>query len=116
MSKVKLEANENGTGTVTLASPDTNTDRTIVLPDASGTLLLAGQPVASFATDSLTNVAGTGSPDFPNKLRQSFYLSPVLITASYTVPTGFNAMTAGPIEIDTGVEVEVATNSTWTVV
>lgn len=41
MSKVKLEANENGTGTVTLASPDTNTDRTLTLPDASGALATA---------------------------------------------------------------------------
>ena len=72
--------------------------------------------MSTVAVDNLTDSAGTGSPDFPNKLRQSFYLSPVLITASYTIPSGFNAMTAGPIEIDTGFEVEVSTNSTWTVV
>lgn len=41
MSKVKLEANENGTGTVTLASPNTNTDRLLTLPDASGALATA---------------------------------------------------------------------------
>jgi hypothetical protein len=72
--------------------------------------------MSTVAVDSLTDSAGTGSPNFPNKLRQDFYLSPVLITASYTIPSGFNAMTAGPIEIDTGVEVEVSVDSTWTVV
>lgn len=65
--------------------------------------------------DAATDSVGTGSPDFPNKLRQSFYLSPVLITESFVVPVGFNAMTAGPVEVDTGVEVEVSDGSTWTV-
>lgn len=72
--------------------------------------------MSQVAVDSLTNSAGTGSPNFPNKLRQAFYLSPVLIAESFTIPTGFNAMTAGPIEIDTGFEVEVSADSTWTVV
>lgn len=65
--------------------------------------------------NEITDAAATGSPDFPNKLRQSFYLSPTVITQSYVIPTGFNALTAGPIEIDTGVEVEVSSGSTWTV-
>jgi hypothetical protein len=72
--------------------------------------------MSTIAVNTLTNELGTGSPNFPNKLRQDFYLSPVLITTSYIIPSGFNAMTAGPIEINTGIEVEVSTNSTWTVV
>ncbi len=68
------------------------------------------------AVNAITDSAGTGSPNFPNKLRQDFYLSPVLITTSYIIPSGFNAMTAGPIEINTGVEVEVSADSVWTVV
>jgi len=39
MSKVKIEGNASGTGTFTLAAPNSNTDRTFTLPDASGDLL-----------------------------------------------------------------------------
>jgi hypothetical protein len=38
------------------------------------------------------------------------------IAANYTIATGNNAMSAGPIEIDDGVTVTVPDGSTWTVV
>jgi hypothetical protein len=38
MSKVSLSGNASGTGTFTIASPNSNTDRTLTLPDATGTL------------------------------------------------------------------------------
>jgi hypothetical protein len=38
MSKIALSPNASGTGTFSIASPGTNTDRTLTLPDASGTL------------------------------------------------------------------------------
>ena len=38
MSKVKIQGNASGTGVVTLTAPNTNTDRTITLPDATTTL------------------------------------------------------------------------------
>jgi hypothetical protein len=41
MSKVKIEGNASGTGTFTIAAPNTNTDRTLTLPDGAGELLLA---------------------------------------------------------------------------
>jgi hypothetical protein len=39
MSKVAITGNASGTGTFTIASPNSNTDRTLNLPDNSGTLL-----------------------------------------------------------------------------
>ena len=45
MSKVAIQGNASGTGTLTIAAPSTNTDRTLTLPDAAGTvdtLLRAG--------------------------------------------------------------------------
>jgi hypothetical protein len=39
MSKVKIQGNASGTGVLTIAAPNTNTDRTIGLPDTTGTLL-----------------------------------------------------------------------------
>ena len=38
MSKVKIEGHGTGTGTFTLTTPSSNTDRTITLPDGTGTL------------------------------------------------------------------------------
>jgi len=39
MSKVKIKGNASGTGVLTIEAPNTNTDRTITLPDGTGTLL-----------------------------------------------------------------------------
>lgn len=47
MSKIALTPNPAGTGTLTIAAPSTNVDRTITLPDASGTILASGAPAAS---------------------------------------------------------------------
>nr|BAR33981.1 hypothetical protein [uncultured Mediterranean phage uvMED] len=40
MSKIKLKSNNNGTGVISVESPNTNTDRTLSLPDSTGTLAL----------------------------------------------------------------------------
>lgn len=39
MSKVKIQGNASGTGVLTIAAPNTSTDRTITLPDSTGTLV-----------------------------------------------------------------------------
>ena len=109
MTKLRVEGNPLGTGSVTLSAPNTNSDITLNLPAASGDV------VTTTGTQTLTNKSIDAS-QITGVLSRDFYLSPVLITQSYTVPSGFNAMTAGPIEIDTGVEVEVSVDSTWTVV
>ena len=38
------------------------------------------------------------------------------VGTSYTIPTGYNAMSAGPITVATGVTVTVPTDSTWVIV
>lgn len=48
MSKVSLSGNASGTGIFTIASPNSNTDRTLTLPNQTGTLL--------------TNASTTGFP------------------------------------------------------
>jgi len=45
MSKVQLQGNVSGTGIFTIASPNSNTDRTLTLPDVSGTIQTTGQSV-----------------------------------------------------------------------
>ena len=39
MSKIKVKGHDSGTGVITIEAPNTSTDRTITLPDATGTLL-----------------------------------------------------------------------------
>ena len=39
MSKVKIQGNASGTGVLTITAPNTSTDRTITLPDSTGTLI-----------------------------------------------------------------------------
>ena len=45
-----------------------------------------------------------------------WYENETNITASYTVTAGRNAMTAGPVTLNTGVTITVPVGSTWTVV
>lgn len=47
---------------------------------------------------------------------QVFYENGTNVTADYTITAGKNAMSAGPITIDSGVTVEVPVGSVWTVV
>jgi hypothetical protein len=46
MSKVALSGNASGTGTFTIASPNSNTDRTLTLPDNTGTVVTTGSTAA----------------------------------------------------------------------
>jgi hypothetical protein len=42
MSLVKISGNASGTGEFTIAAPNTNTDYTLTLPDATGTVVVTG--------------------------------------------------------------------------
>lgn len=47
---------------------------------------------------------------------QSFYLNSTSITASYSIPSGQNAGTFGPVSVASGAIVTVPSGSTWTIV
>jgi hypothetical protein len=51
MSKVSIEGNASGSGTFTIASPNSNTNRTLTLPDSTGTVVVSG------TTPSLNGIA-----------------------------------------------------------
>ena len=42
MSKISLAPDASGTGIFTIASPNSNTNRTLTLPDATGTVVISG--------------------------------------------------------------------------
>jgi hypothetical protein len=64
MSKIALSGNASGTGTLTIAAPNTNSDRILSLPDAAGTIQVSGNPISgttgSFSGDLSFN-SGYGS-------------------------------------------------------
>ena len=61
MSKVKIEGNASGTGTLTISAPNTNTDRTLTLPDAAGEVLVTDGTVTIDDTNDRVGI-GTSSP------------------------------------------------------
>jgi hypothetical protein len=64
MSKVAISGDSSGTGTFTIKSPNSSTDRTLDLPDAAGTIQVSGNPISgttgSFSGDLSFN-SGYGS-------------------------------------------------------
>jgi hypothetical protein len=71
MSKIALSGNASGTGTFTIASPNSNSDRTLTLPDSAGTIATAESTLAQFnasgsapvyACRAWVNFDGTGTP------------------------------------------------------
>jgi hypothetical protein len=75
MSKVAIKGATTGTGTFTIESPATNTDRTLVLPDAAGTVALTSQiPAAPTIASTAEAEAGTNNTNFitPLRMREGF--------------------------------------------
>lgn len=62
---------------------------------------------------TVVEIGGGATGGFNNKV---FYENETNVTASYEITTGFNAMSAGPITIDSGVTVTVTSGSVWTIV
>jgi hypothetical protein len=70
MSKIALSGNANGNGTFTIASPNSNSDRILNLPDSAGTLATAESTLTQFnasgsapvyACRAWVNFNGTGT-------------------------------------------------------
>lgn len=59
MSNAVLKGNASGTGTVTLETPNTNTDRTISIPDATGTVMVSGNMPAFSAYPNANTTLNT---------------------------------------------------------
>jgi len=59
MAKVKIQGHASGTGILTVTAPNTSTDRTITLPDATGTLLNSDGSGASLTGIPLSGLSDT---------------------------------------------------------
>jgi hypothetical protein len=73
MSNIAIQGAATGTGVFTLASPATNTDRTLVLPDEAGTVLTtAGVPASAMPAGSVLQVVTVNKTDTFSLSSQTF--------------------------------------------
>jgi hypothetical protein len=106
MSLVKVQGNASGTGIFTIASPNSNTDRTLTLPDQTATLITDSSGVLNIGAgqvykDASGNVGiGTSSPDA--KLRVSNGLNALQARFSGTNNRGLAISTFNSANVDDG--------------
>jgi len=80
--------------------------------EALGSALVAWDSTAS----DFVKIAGGGGGAAGTGGDQIFFENDLTVTGSYTIPTGKNAGTFGPVSINSGVTVTVPSGSVWTVV
>lgn len=97
----------NGTFTITVTNTTEFTYTMASNPGASAS------PVGSYTFGAWSSI---GSGATGGGTNQVFVLNDQLVTASYTIPVGKNATSAGPITINAGVVVTVSTDSYWVIV
>lgn len=73
------------------------TDKRLYIKDSGGTVV------------GITGASGGGS-------NAVFFENDQAVTTNYSITTGKNAMSAGPVSINSGVSVTVPTGSVWTIV
>ena len=80
--------------------------------EAGGSALIAWDATAT----DFVKIAGGGGGASGAGGDQIFFENDLTVTASYTIPTGKNAGTFGPVTINSGVTVTVPSGSVWSVV
>jgi hypothetical protein len=97
----------NGTFSVTVTGETTFTYTMLTDPAGSATV------IGTYTVGAFTSIGGGATGGGNN---QVFNLNDQVVTVSYTISATKNAMSAGPITIDTGATVTVSTGSTWVIV
>lgn len=62
--------------------------------------------------DPTLNVLTVGA----NASSNGIALNATTVSTSYSIPSGYNGLSAGPISVATGVTVTIPTGSTWSIV
>mgnify|MGYP001595027286 FL=1 len=92
MSKIKIVGHASGSGVLTIAAPNTNTDRTITIPDVTGTLLDSGSDLPA------ANLTGTiADARFPSTLPAISGANLTGITGTTTRIHAFSKNAAGKL-------------------
>lgn len=80
-----------------------------------------GNKVTLTVPDTITedkdfDISGFTSQNGAITTEAPFYLNKQIISESFVIPTGYNAMSAGPLEVADNVSIEVPDGSSWTIV
>lgn len=114
-----------GTSSAGVANTAAKSDHVHAMPTAA--------QVGAISTTSINSVNGVAGLDSSGKLPSSllpngvggatgggtdkvFYEDDQSVTSDYTITAGKNAITAGPLTINTGRTVEIPTGTVWTIV
>ena len=114
MAALIPSASATGSGTMTLAGPSTNSNQTITIPDATGTMMVSGNmPAFSAYKNALQNLTTNTSTLIPFQTKEFDTASAYNNTGS-TVGTApqysFNPQVAGYYQVNAAVNA----NTTWT--
>jgi hypothetical protein len=119
--------------TITMNNPVTSGDEIVIvsLNGKTGATGPEGGPTGPLGATGATGIQGPIGPGAGSTgatgatgagaiggsgTNEVFFLNDQAVTASYSIPSTKNAMTAGPITVNSGVIVTVPSGSTWTVV
>ena len=97
MSTVKIQGNAGGSGSVTIASPNTSSNYTQTLQAFTGNIPVTSSGVALI----------TGAPIYENTQT---------VGSNYSITSGSSAMSAGPITLSAGVTVTIPSGSRWVII
>ena len=93
MSKIALTPDVDGTGTLSIVSPNTNTNRTLTLPDEDGSVLTSVSTLASAnLSGALPAISGAALTNLPIPasavtLISTFTISTAVTSVDFTLPT-----------------------------
>lgn len=120
MSNIVISPSATGTGSVTLAAPVTNTNRTLTLPDSAGTLALSSDiPSVPSGASTAEAQAGTDNTTFitPLRMRDGFNASgsaPVYACRAWATFSGTTISASGNVSSITNSSTGVYTVSLTT--
>jgi hypothetical protein len=102
--------------THTHAIADVTNLQTTLNGKASTTHTHAIADVTNLQTTLDALAAGSGGGATGGGTNKVFFENDIVVSANYTITSGKNAMTAGPVTINSGVTVTVGTGQVWTIV
>jgi hypothetical protein len=91
MSIVKIQAPITGTGTVTITAPTTNSDRTVTLPDETGTIILTGGALGTPSSGNASNLTNLNASNLSSGTVPDARFPATLPAASGANLTSLNA-------------------------
>ena len=101
-----------------IAAGTTLTTALVSTGDTTGELVLKTNGTTTAVTiDASQDVTCVGEVEANDFYAAScFYMNPQTITANYTLPSTRNAMSTGPVTVDSGVTVTIDTGARWVVI